>query len=426
MAAANITPAWPRRRRSEDEKAGSRTVKIANRQLFATLMFVFAASWPLHDARQRGIPSGLKAVESTTPAPGIPSWGLGPFVRDEGADFVRPNPSSVFKCPVRKREVHWEDQAVLCAAAVVKDHRVYLLYRAEDSSLSQPGEGKYHWGTSRIGIASSDDGRHFRRYPEPVLYPTENAMKESEWPGGCQDARLIEAPDGTYVMTYTAWDGKCARLAVATSRDLFHWQKQGLAFRRQLDGRFSRDFWSKSGSIVCRQQGERFIAEKMQGKYWMYFGDSGIMLASSSNLLDWEIVLDAGGTKPLIVAPMRKGAPWFDQDCTESGSQAFITKNGIFMIYNGMAPERPDLALTGRIWSVGQILFDPRDLTKVAGRTDHDFFHPEKDYEKQNATRGAGGANNVTFVSNLVYFGGKWRFYYGCADSRVAGAVSTE
>jgi predicted GH43/DUF377 family glycosyl hydrolase len=367
-----------------------------------------------------------EVVAALSEAAGVPIWGLGPFVRDEGADFIRPNPISVFECPVRKGSVHWEDQAVLCAAAVVKDNKVYVLYRAEDSSRSQPAAGKYDWGTSRIGIATSDDGRHFQRYTEPVLYPAEDEMKISEWPGGCQDPRVVETRDGTFVMTYTAWDGKFARLAVATSKDLFHWKKQGLAFRHQLDGRFSRNFWSKSGSIVCKREGARFLAEKIDGKYWMYFNDSGIMLASSDNLTDWKIVLDEKGIEPLIIAPMRKGAQWFDQECTESGSQAFITQDGIFMIYNGMSPQRPDLALTGRIWSAGQILFDLKDMKKVIGRTDRDFFHPERDYEKQNVTKGAGGANNVTFISNLVYFGGKWRFYYGCADSRVACAVSTK
>ncbi|MGD0413493.1 MAG: hypothetical protein ABSC18_17535, partial [Verrucomicrobiota bacterium] len=85
-------------------------------------------------------PAGARpAVANALPAAAeIPSWGLGPFVRDDGADFIRPNPSSVFNCPVWKRPVPWEDQAVLCAAAIVKDNKVYILYRAEDSSRSRP------------------------------------------------------------------------------------------------------------------------------------------------------------------------------------------------------------------------------------------------------------------------------------------------
>jgi beta-1,2-mannosidase len=399
------------------------------KRTIAFLAIVFAlvaAANSLHSRASYtlGVPNPHVDDASSDPAR-VPSWGIGPFVRDEGADFIRITPNSVFQCPVKRNSVHWEDQAVLCAAAIVRDGKVYVLYRAEDSTLSQPAAGKYHWGTSRIGIATSEDGRHFKRYPEPVLYPSNDEMKDSEWPGGCQDPRIVEASDGTYVMTYTAYDGKFPRLAIATSKDLFHWKKQGLAFRNQLGGRFCGNFRSKSGSIVCKRDGGRFIAEKIKGKYWMYFGEFGIMLASSKDLIDWEIVLDEKGADPLIVAPMRKGGQWFDQGTTECGSQAFITSAGIFMIYDGMAPQRPDLALTGRIWSAGQILFDLKEVGKVIGRTDRDFFHPEKDYEKQNITRGTGGANNVTFVSNLIFFGGKWRFYYGCADSRVACAVST-
>jgi predicted GH43/DUF377 family glycosyl hydrolase len=392
--------------------------------LASMLAYVAAASSGQRAARSA--PAMPQVVDARPVANGIPSWGVGPFVRDQGADFIETNPRSVFKCPVRKSDVHWEDQAILCAAAVVKSDKIYLFYRAEDSTLSQPAVGKYHWGTSRIGIATSADGRHFQRNAEPVLYPADDDMKDSEWPGGCQDPRVVETRDGTFVMTYTAYDGKFPRLAIATSTDLFHWKKQGLAFRRQLDGRFSGNFRSKAGSIVCKREGDRFIAEMINGKYWMYFGEFGITLASSKNLIDWEIVLDDKKSQPLIVAPMREGTQWFDQGTTESGSQAIISKDGILMIYDGMAPQRPDLALTGKIWSAGQILFDLKDMTKVIGRTNQDFFHPEEDYEKRNATKGAGGANNVTFVSNLIFFRGKWRFYYGCADSRIACAVSTK
>jgi hypothetical protein len=79
-----------------------------------------------------------KVVVGPTETDGVPDWGLGPFVRDEGADFIKTDANSIFKCPVRKSDVRWEEQAVLCAGAVVKDNKVYILYRAEDSTLSQP------------------------------------------------------------------------------------------------------------------------------------------------------------------------------------------------------------------------------------------------------------------------------------------------
>ena len=60
----------------------------------------------------------------------------------------------------------------------------------------------------------------------------------------------METADGRYVLTYTSYDGKTARLCIATSTDLVTWTKHGPAFARAGGGRY-RDLWSKSGAIVC-------------------------------------------------------------------------------------------------------------------------------------------------------------------------------
>ena len=77
--------------------------------------------------------------------------------------------------------------------------------------------------TSRIGLAISDDGLHFSKQPEPVFYPMEDSMKKYEWKGGVEDPRIAESEEGVYILTYTAYDGKTARLCLATSTDLLHW-----------------------------------------------------------------------------------------------------------------------------------------------------------------------------------------------------------
>ena len=33
-------------------------------------------------------------------------------------------------------------------------------------------------------VGQSEDGVHFDRHPEPVLYPDDDAWKEYEWEGG--------------------------------------------------------------------------------------------------------------------------------------------------------------------------------------------------------------------------------------------------
>jgi predicted GH43/DUF377 family glycosyl hydrolase len=43
-----------------------------------------------------------------------------------------PLEASAFRCPVRRKEVQWEAKDVFNPAAVVKEGKVYLLYRAED------------------------------------------------------------------------------------------------------------------------------------------------------------------------------------------------------------------------------------------------------------------------------------------------------
>jgi hypothetical protein len=85
-------------------------------------------------------------------------WDIGPFVKHQ-EPVLRPTSESRFTCPVRGKEVRWEERNVYNPAAVVRDGKVYLLYRADDRS---PDLG---WGrTCRIGLAYSEDGIHFTRH----------------------------------------------------------------------------------------------------------------------------------------------------------------------------------------------------------------------------------------------------------------------
>src|SRR5690606_13562917 len=144
-------------------------------------------------------------------------------------------------------------------------------------------------GTSRIGLAESEDGMHFIKRGEPVLYPQEDAFKRYEWEGGCEDPRIVEDSSGRYILTYTAYDGTTARLFVASSADLVNWTKHGSVFGKAEDGKYA-DIWSKSGSIITRREGDKLIATRINGKYWMYWGESNIYAASSDNLIDWTPV----------------------------------------------------------------------------------------------------------------------------------------
>jgi predicted GH43/DUF377 family glycosyl hydrolase len=302
------------------------------------------------------------------PAPhskGLPAeaWQLGPFVRYEGNPILEPRGDT------------WEAKDVFNPSVWTDGETVWLLYRAEDNT------GRGHWnGTSRIGLATSRDGLRFERDPRPVLEPSE----EWETPGGVEDPRVTKVGD-TFYMTYTAYDAKTARLALASSRDLRQWKKHGLVFPDRG--------WTKAGAI---------LDTPINGKYWMYFGDEDIRAAHSTDLLHWTVI-----EEPVL----RRHAETekFDSRLVEPGPPPFLTEQGIVLFYNGANQEN--------VYSAGQALFDRNDPTKLLARTDSPFFEPTPELEVE------GQVPNVVFIEGLAQFQGRWLLYYGMADSRIGVAI---
>ena len=331
------------------------------------------------------------------------NWALLPFVKVDSVNPILSAGSGKFNCPILKRGVFWEEKDVFNPAAVVRHDTVFLLYRAEDKI------GKYA-GTSRIGIATSTDGLHFDRKEEPILFPKEDFMKVYEWEGGIEDPRIVESEEGTYIMTYTAYDGNLARLCIASSRDLVTWTKHG----PMLKGKYL-DTWSKSGAIVASQVGDKIIAQKVNAKYWMYFGDTDLFLASSDDLIHWQPVEEKSKLKS-ILAPRKN---YFDSRLVESGPFALMTSRGIVLIYNGMNHDTEgDSTLAKGAYCAGQALFDANNPSHLIDRLEDNFLRPDQPYEI------SGQINQVCFVEGLVPFHGTWFLYFGTADSKIAVATS--
>ena len=340
------------------------------------------------------------------------SWAWTGFHRPPGINpVISPDTSSVFLCPMSHTPISWEYSDTFNPAATIINGRVAVLYRAEDR-LAQ-GIGRR---TSRIGYASSADGLHFQRHGAPVMYPGGDSQAENEIPGGCEDPRVCMAEDGTYVMMYTQWNRKVARLAVATSRDLVHWQKHGPAFRDAYNGKY-KDMFCKSGSIVTRMKKGQQVIARLKGKYWMFWGERFVNVATSEDLIHWTPIENAQG-ELLHVMDTRDG--FFDSDLTECGPPAILTSRGILLFYNGKnrGDSRRDTRFTANSYCAGQALFSSKDPTRLIDRLDTPFFVPEADFEKS----GQYPAGTV-FIEGLVPFQGKWYLYYGCADSRVSVAV---
>jgi predicted GH43/DUF377 family glycosyl hydrolase len=265
--------------------------------------------------------------------------------------------------------------------AVIRRGREYvMLYRAQDRA-----------GVSRLGYATSRDGLMFTRRADPILVPEADYERR-----GVEDPRLV-AIDGKYWLTYTAYDGTDAQLALASSTDLLKWRRHGVILPANR-GRWNVH-WTKSGAI---------LPTRINGRYWMYYmadaanGADQLGVAESTDLLHWTESLDA----PLLAR--RPG--FFDARVVEPGPPPILTDRGILLIYNG-ADER-------LVYSTGWALFDRRDPTKLIARSDRPMFKAERDWER------IGQVPNVVFVEGLVRDGARWLVYYGAADKYI-GVVAT-
>jgi len=346
-----------------------------------------------------------KGVDDKTEAAGVPSWGIGPFVRCPENPLISPRSDTKFFCPLEKKDVAWESKDIVGAAAAVKDDKVYWLYRAEPQVM----------GHSRVGLAISEDGIHFKRNPTPVIYPDEDAFKQYEWPGGTEDGRIVMREDGLYLYFYPAYNGKGhAWQSVATSRDLVHWTKQGPIYALDPKTGFSAvptASLEKGLTVVSRYYDDgRVVAEKINGKYWGYL--FGYKVANSDDCIHWTPVVDAKG-KAITVLPPRSGGGKFDCKMTEPGPPPIVTPKGILVIYHGGEndPKVGDPNLPRRAYSGGQALFDLNDPTKMIARCDNYFLTPRMPYELNNSA----GAP-VCFIEGLVRLKGKWLLYYEAGD----------
>ncbi len=376
------------------------------------------------------------------------SWVIGPFFRPSEAPVIEPNQFYYFTDPITHLKTFWDALHTFNpAATIAPDGEVALIFRAEDAS----GKDEIGGHTSRLGFGTSKDGLFFTVEGAPVLYPDNDDQKENEWPGGVEDPRIVVAPDGTYVMTYTQWARDRGRytVGIATSTNLGIWKKWGPAFSKS-DGDHYDKLNYKSAGILTELHHGRVQAVKLHGKYWMYWGEIHISLATSSDLIHWTPVLDKKTGKPVIVMSARAGH--FDSGFPEVGPPPLLTKKGIILIYNGKnsmlgslnaknsqvsdvaatkpAPQEsdssPDAQLAGDphirpgAYSAGEALFSASDPAKLLGRTDHPILTPVWPYER-NGQYTAG----TTFAEGLVAYQGQWLLYYGAADS-VIGVARAE
>lgn len=306
-------------------------------------------------------------VPATAGRPPRAAWLPGPFEK-VSAPIMGPSASGL------------DDKNVYNMAVVKDGERYLMLYRGESTK-----EAKNEC-TGRLFFAESVDGETFAREKEPVLTGTE--PYESN---GVEDPRAVKVGD-TFYLTYSGYDGKIARLCLATSQDYKHWKKHGPMFPKfPSNGRFTEN-WTKSGAILP----EKLTAGRFAGQYVMAFGDTDLWLATSPDLLHWTYL-----PEPFMRTRQDR------QDCAliEPGPPLMRTKDGILMLYNS-ADRQNHYAMFGA-------LLDAEDPTRVLHRTDTPILEPTLGWEQD------GYVPYVVFGEALVPDGDHWNLYYGGADRAI-------
>jgi len=306
----------------------------------------------------------------------------------------------------------FDNQAVLNPACVEINGVTHMFYRGVRQSDM----------VSSIGYCQLVDNKVVKRMDQPVLFPEYDYEKK-----GVEDPRIVFL-EGIYYIFYTAYDGKNAIFAYATSADLVNFTKQGVISPRITYAEAGRLFGSKTGVrekyflfesyIRDRQGADILLWEKDAFIFPRKFNDKfalihrilpGIQVIYFNDFKDltdnyWRDYLRDLGSHIVLESQYR-----FESRNIGGGCPPIETDYGWLLIYHGVEDSRQ-----GRIYHAAAALLDLNDPTKVIGRMKRPLFSPDEEWEKR------GDVNNVVFPTGTVLKNNKLYIYYGAADKCIA------
>ncbi len=238
---------------------------------------------------------------------------------------------------------------------------------------------------SHFRVARSIDGVNFAIEPAPAM----SAANEYE-SFGIEDPR-ITLIDGTYWINYTAVSPFGISTALASTKDFRSFERHGIIFSPP-----NRDV-----TIFPEKINGRFAAlhRPMAGEP----GEQAIWAATSRDLLDW------GGHR--YVAGAREHS--WDNLKIGGGAVPFRVNSAN---YDGWLEVYHGVSASPMTYSLGALLLDPSDPSKVIGRSSEPILRPEAEYER------SGFFDGVVFTCGLLAEGDLVRIYYGAADGVTAVA----
>lgn len=311
---------------------------------------------------------------------------------------------------LEKTKLEFESKSVLNPACINIDNITHMLYRAVGDN-----------NVSSIGYCQLKDNKVIKRLKKPVIFPEYDYEKM-----GIEDPRITFL-DGIYYLFYTAYDGKNALIAYATSKDLVHFHKKGLVspkisydevediFRdsgvRERYIMFEMLFKERGGKdVLLFEKDACLFPEKINNKFALLHRIlPGIQIIYFDNFSElneafWREYFKNLGNF-IVLDPLS----WFESRNIGGGCPPIKTKDGWLIIYHAVE----DSPL-GKIYHASAALLDLKNPLKVLGRLKEPLFSPNVSWEKN------GIVNNVVFPTGVIVKNKRLYIYYGAADKLIA------
>ncbi len=292
---------------------------------------------------------------------------------------------------IEPRGDDWEAVATFNCAALYKDGKIHVLYRAV---------GDYVHYASHLGYAAFDEDLNLlERSDEPLFGPDLKL-----WEMSIEDPRLTEIEGqvyATYVITPTPAPPGGVRRRLGIPKPTQAAPRTALARVTDFD-KFER-----LGIITPYDADERDVVlfpEKIQGRYAAIHRPSnwvgpGHPVEGPSI---WFAFLDGlPGRMSEHKVIMEPEQPW-EAKKIGAGPPPTKTDAGWLLIYHGVDPDR--------VYRAGAALLDLEQPWKVIARTPQPILEPEEEYERE------GDVPNVVFPEGAMVIGDELVVFYGGAD----------
>ena len=296
---------------------------------------------------------------------------------------------------------------------------------------------------SRIGIARV----RFNEAGDPAgaerlgiaLEPEADYERRPDGAGGCEDPRItFVEPLQRYIMTYTAFSSRGPRIALALSKDLFHWERLGLATFAPRHGIEFRDVDDKDASLfpvaIPSPSGHRELAMLHRPLFRGTHPEEIVCLPASREVdLDRESIWISYYPMPVESGEYHLGqftshhrlatpvSPW-ERLKIGSGTPPVLTRHGWLIIYHGVSEiEKASKDGHQLCYSAGVMVLSKEQPQVIRYRSAKPVLTPVLPQEWN------GTVAHVVFPTGIdrrddLGFPDRFDVYYGMADDRIGVA----